>query len=370
QGCKRKGRRILPCPTRKALTMGRTSSAILALAAAALACVPATARAAPRTIAPSGTIQGRSVHSGEGSPGTGPVVVPLRVADRAAYAREKHRLAQLEGASATLSAAGVPGSTSGSGIRSVAAAAVFGSLNAAGLSAAQQIAAFGPGADVTPPDTTGTIGPGHYVQFVNGEVAGYQRSNLAIVGTPVRFSTFTGGTAPCDPQIKYDPKSSRWYYVMIRCDGTLTENELYLGFSKSSDPSDFSTAAGHGWCGYSYGTGQFLEDYAKLGLDSSHIMIRSDDYEALTEPFATASILSLLKPASGKIETCPATPKLTAFGSETEPLKTSVESHLATTPQPATAAGESASGFVVAADMTTPFSGNGSHLMIWQLAGT
>src|SRR5262249_28033995 len=270
---------------------------------------------------------------------------------------------------APLSAAGVPGSTSGSGIRSVAAAAVFGSLNAAGLSAAQQIAAFGPGADVTPPDTTGTIGPEHYVEFVNGEVAAYKRSNLAIVGTPVRFSTFTGGTAPCDPQIKYDPKSSRWFYVMIRCDGTLTANELYLGFSKTSDPTDFSTAAGHGWCGYSYGTGQFLEDYPKLGLDSSHIMIGSNDYEALTEAFATAHILSLPKPPSGKTETSPATTNLPEFGPETDPLRTPVERPLAPTPQPATVAGESASGFVVAADMTPPFSGNGSHLMIWQLAG-
>jgi hypothetical protein len=344
-------------PRGAALTIGKAFCAILALAAAALACLPTTAGAAPSTIAPSGTIQGRPARSGEGSPSTARVAVPLRVADPA-YAREKDVLAQLTGASAPLSAAGV-----------TLAAAVFGSLNAVGLSAAQQIATFGPGADVTPPNTTGAIGPEDYVEIVNEEIAAYKRSNLAIVGTPVRLSTFIGDESPCDGQIKYDPKTSRWFYTAIRC-GTLTENALFVGFSKTSDPTDFSTEAGHGWCGYKYKTGGFYEDYDKLGLDSSHIMIGSNDLEARTQVFATAHILSLPKPASGKIETCPAAPTLTTFGSKQKPLRTLVESHLAVTPQPATVAGESASGYVVAADMTTPFSGSGNHLMIWQLAGS
>src|SRR5207245_3644417 len=188
-------------------------------------------------------------------------------------------------------------------------AVVFASVNVAGLRASQQIANFG--TDVTPPDTTGAIGPEHYVEFVNEEVAAYQRSTLAIVGTPVKLSTFTGGVVPCDPQIKYDPKSSRWFYVAIRCDGTTSNNALYLGFSKTSNPTDFSTAVGHGWCGYSYGTGKFLEDYPKLGLASSHIIIGTTRFRVLPEVFETAHILSLPKPASGNIETYPAAPILT-----------------------------------------------------------
>jgi hypothetical protein len=335
-----------------------------------LVSLPTEAAAAQRTIPPSGTIQGRLVHSGEGSPGTAPRVVPLLVADPAAYAREKRRLAQLAGASAQLPAAGVLGSTLGSGSPSVPAAAVFGSLNAAGLSASQEIAAFGPVADVTPPDTTGAIGPEDYVEFVNEEVAAYQRSNLAIVGTPVRLATFIGGIATCDSQIKYDPKTSRWFYSAIRCDGTTTENTLYVGFSKTSNPTDLSTAVGHGWCGYAYGTGSLKEDYDKLGLDSSNILIGSNAFLAKTGAFVTAHILSLPKPASGKIETCPAAPPLTTFGSKNAPLKTLVESHLASTPEPATVADESARGYIVAADEATPFLGTGSHVMIWQLAGT
>src|SRR5205807_1633985 len=70
------------------------------------------------------------------------------------------------------------------------------------------------------------------------------------------------------------------------------------------------------------------------------------------------------------IETCPAAPILTTFGSGTTPLRTSFENHMAITPEPATVADESPSGFVVAADVTTPASGKGNHVMVWQVAGT
>jgi len=368
------GGRVLRCLTREAMALGKASPVVLVFVAATLVSLPTTAAAAPRTIAASGTIRGRPVHSGEGSRGTAALAVPLRVADPAAYAREKQRAAQLARANAPFTVAGALGSRSASAAPSAPAAAVFGSLNAAGLSAPQEIKEFGEGpGDVTPPDTTGAIGPEHYVEFVNEEVVAYQRANLAIVGKPVALPAFTGGVAPCDPQIKYDPKSSRWFYAAIRCDGTPTEGALYLGFSKTSDPTDFSTAVGHGWCGYTYATGKSLEDYPKLGLDSSHVIIGSNSYEKNKrgeEVFVTAHILSLPKPASGKIEACPATPTLTTFGSKTAPLRTSVESHLASTPEPATVADESPSGFVVAADEATPASGTGSHLMIWQVAGS
>ena len=136
-------------PRGAALTIGKAFCAILALAAATLACLPTTAGAAPSTIAPSGTIQGRPVHSGEGSPATARVAVPLRVAEPAVYARENDGLAQLTGASAPLPAAGV-----------TLAAAVFGSLNAAGLSATEANT-------TTPPDTTGAIGPEHYLSLIH-----------------------------------------------------------------------------------------------------------------------------------------------------------------------------------------------------------
>src|SRR5262249_43737342 len=163
----------------------------------------------------------RPAHSGQGSPQSrAPIVVPRRGANPAGYAREKRQALQLSHTHAAGPA--TQGSASPSGFSSGAAAAVFGSLNAGGLSAEAQIAAGG--VDNTPPDTTGAIGPNHYVEFVNSEVAAYARASLTIVGSPVDLSTFTGGVAVCDPQIKYDPKTERWFYVAIRCDSTTKTN--------------------------------------------------------------------------------------------------------------------------------------------------
>ncbi len=252
---------------------------------------------------------------------------------------------------------------------------MFGSLNAPGVSAAAQIEDLGSAGDTTPPDTTGAIGPNDYVEFVNDEIVAYARADLAQVGAPSAMTSFVGdknveGSA-CDPQIKYDPQTSRWFYAAIECNGTTTENTLYLGFSKTSDPTDLSTAPGHGWCGYEYSFGTVFEDYPKLGLDSQHIIIGANSFKP-TSPFTflTAHIFSLPKPAAGEIGACPAAPALTAFGSEAEPLRTTVASHEASTPEPATVADGSPDGYVVASDEASPFSGEGEHIMIWQVAGT
>ena len=83
--------------------------------------------------------------------------------------------------------------------------AVPGALNSPGLSAAQQISAFGLNGDVTPPDTTGAVGPFQYLEIVNSEVAVYDRADLSLVGPPVDLGAFTSGVSPCDPQISTRP---------------------------------------------------------------------------------------------------------------------------------------------------------------------
>ena len=86
------------------------------------------------------------------------------------------------------------------------------------------------------------------------------------------------GLEVCDRQIKYDPQTSRWFYVAIRCDGTTTENTSYAGFSKTSDATDLSTAVGRGWCGYAYSTGRVLEGY----------IIGTNSFKTLPQAFLTA----------------------------------------------------------------------------------
>jgi hypothetical protein len=336
-------------------------SSVLGLVSVSAAFLPATVLAAHVAIAPSAAIEGTPRVPGKVHRARASRVVPLRVRDPVAYAREKHEAARPAGASASASAAVPRGAASSFGPE----AAVFGSLNQSGLSAEAQIGKLGEAGDVTPPDTTGAIGPSDYVEFVNNEAAAYERGSLSLApGSPVSLETLTGGVEICDPQIKYDPQTSRWFYVALRCDGTKTGNELYVGFSKTSDPTNLSTEANGGWCGYKYSTGEALEDYPKLGLDAQHIIIGTNSFSAETEAFLTAHIFSAPKPASGGINNCPTAPKLTAFGSASASLKTSI-GNLAFTPEPATVASGSANGFVVAADVES-----GKNIMIWQVAGT
>jgi sugar lactone lactonase YvrE len=362
------------------------------VAAAALLFLAPSASAAPTRIRPAKALKAQLI-TGAHVVGTasGARVIPLRTASPAAYARLKHEAARKAakrlgpgalGAAAASSASSdatrsaaptfsttpamslAAGARAGSqpGSEAGIAAAVFGSLNEAGLSAAKEIEAF-PEQDLTPPDSTGAIGPNDYVETVNAEVAVYSRSNLAPVGSPVTLSSFFNGVAVCDPQVKYDPPSERWFAVAIRCDGTQSANAVYIAFSKTSDPSSLST----GWCQYSTSFGELLEDYPKLGLSSDHIIIGTNEFDRFG--FDSANVLTSQKPASGAITTCPPAFTVYAFAAPNSELKTSVEEHKALSPQPATEADGGQSGYVVAADEKAGFGSPGSYIMVWQLEG-
>jgi PKD repeat protein len=248
---------------------------------------------------------------------------------------------------------------------------VFGTLNVAGLGAAQQIGATGcpkPSTcvDVTPPDTTGAIGANDYIEIVNSELAVYDRNLGLRSGTPVDLSTFIGGVSVCDPQVKYDPHTSHWFMIAIRCDGTAVSNTMYLAFSKTSSAMPLSSA---GWCTYSYGFGLNFPDYPKLGLDGAHIMIGDNLFGPLSTEF-TAQIVGLPEPAAGTISSCPSTAAMTTFGSFGSPLMTSV-GNTASTPEPATVADSLTGGYIVSADhQGEPFFGPGSNVMVWRMGGS
>ncbi len=290
-------------------------------------------------------------------------MIPLLGAPPAVYAREKAAAAARVRAGAGRHPTSPSPSTSRRPL-----AGIFGSLNQPGYDAATQIpeqgGAFAAG-DVTPPDSTGAIGPNDYFEFVNDTVADYDRTNLSLKAH-TDLSTFTNGTSVCDPQIKYDPATSRWFYAAIRCDGTPSANELYVGFSKETNPSNLTTD----WCTYSISTTTVLEDYPKLGLDGTHIMVGANEFDGTSGNFNTAKIYVFGEPAAGTITSCPGTLSGNSFGSVGTPLETSL-SDTVTTPEPATVADSSGKGYIVAADESGgPFSGIGSHIMVWQATDT
>jgi hypothetical protein len=342
----------------------RLGAAILVLLAlvllAALWWAPAGAGAATR-LTGSGRVQDRpAAASAEEAGGAGgPRAFAVRVRNPAAYAQAKREAA----------AAARPGR------RALAAVggrtAVFGGLNAPGVSAAQAIAGFGERDDVTPPDTTGEIGPSAFVEITNGLVAVYSRANLALIGSPLDLATFVqdAGGAPCDPQVKFDPQTDRWFYEAIGC-GSSDLGELFVGWSITPDPSNLTT----GWCKFA-GSGSVESsaaiDYPKLALDANHIIIGANVFNAINGSFLTAEIAVAAKPPAGALSAC-TPPTFTFFGSSLNPLTTQA-GDLAFSPEPASVSGGAATGYVVAADFNdhaSPPDSSGDNLMVWQVGGS
>jgi hypothetical protein len=215
----------------------------------------------------------------------------------------------------------------------------------------------------TPPDTTGAIGPAHYLEFVNSRVAVYNRAGLTLV-TQRNLDAFVGKTGDdvFDPQIQWDQAGNRWLYVTDDID-PLGRNFLAIGWSKTADPSDLV----NGWCRFTVSTDigglNTLDDYPKLGHDNNHIIVGANAFRGNT--FLTAHIWSISKPAVGDAS-C-AAPSTAVFGSRTSPLTTS-DGTLAFTPVPANTADTSAVGYVVASDSPLVLAGP-SQIMAWHVSG-
>lgn len=238
-------------------------------------------------------------------------------------------------------------------------ASVFGGLNKPGM-AAEELSG-------TPPDTTGAIGPSHYLEFVNSVgITAYDR-NLEPVSGPVPLEEFIGfpEDAVFDPQIQWDANWDRWIYVMDDIENPETpeeENFLAFGWSKTADPTNLSTGPAGGWCGYFLETGALFDDYPKLGHSDAGITIGTNVF---TTTFLGSRIWSIAKPSNPG--TCPGFGEAgLTVGVSGLPLLTE-DGDIAFTPVPANTADSSANSYVVAAD--SPFFTADSEVMAWHISG-
>jgi hypothetical protein len=286
------------------------------------------------------------------SPSAHAGAVPVRAMNPAALAAAKRRAdAAAISALPTIPSQARPGLAARK-----PSAAIFNNLNQPGLSASDE------GNGVTPPDTTGAIGPNFYMEFVNQFVGVFDRNTLARVAA-LDLASFVGtpsGLTPTDVQIQWDPQSNRWIYALI---GFQTSNNYVLfGWTKTADPSSLPG----GWCRYGVGTGSSLNDYPKLGHDANFITIGANvsSDTVPTYPFVTANIWAIPKPLAG--DTSCSSPVSAWYFADATHLLHNADGSLAFTPVPANTADGSSPGYIVGAhdDSTAPQ----SKVMVWHVA--
>jgi len=204
-------------------------------------------------------------------------------------------------------------------------------INQPGLQATDE------GGCCTPPDTTGAIGPLHYVEPVNSLIAVYERTALGEIAR-ANLNDFVGapGSNTFDPQIIFDSVGARWYYA-----ADVGNSTLGLGWSKTADPSDLL----NGWCNFFIDTGTFFDDFPKLGGDDNYFFIGTNVFSGPT--FVTSTIWAIPKPAVGD-PSCSVPSAAFFFGSPASPLRNPDLSR-AFTPVPANSAESNPTGFIVSA---------------------
>lgn len=221
---------------------------------------------------------------------------------------------------------------------------------------------------VTPPDSTGAIGPEDYVEFVNESVGVYDRS-LGLVGSVVGLGSFVGVPEDdvFDPQIQWDPQSQRWLYLSddIWEPSGANNNLLTFGWSRTASPTP---AGSVGWCRYALYLGTEFDDYPKLGHYDGGLVFGANTYANNTNgAFQSARIWAVGKPEDGSTS-CPRTLPVEEFGEVGGEARQNADGTQAFTPVPANtfdASGSAPVGYVVASEWPE----EGSGIMIWHLTG-
>jgi hypothetical protein len=207
---------------------------------------------------------------------------------------------------------------------------------------------------LTPPDTTGAIGPDRYIETINTKYGIYTRSgSLLNSGSLSQLTGISGGIfgySLSDPQMMWDAATQRFYYSTVYYDAFLSDTGLALGWSKTATPASSSD-----FCRYRIGFGNDLPDYPKLG-DSQDLLMYGYNLFLNGNSYDGSEFATLNKPGPGS--TCPA-----ASSFHVDFWAVAGES----TPVPANKVDDAASngaGYVVTAPDVSG-GGSASHVSVW-----
>jgi hypothetical protein len=158
---------------------------------------------------------------------------------------------------------------------------------------------------VTPPDTTGAIGNDRYLELVNTSFAIYGRTGSSISTGSLASLTGISGYALSDPQVIFDVKTQRFYYVAIYFDPFfLSDNGIAIGYSTTAQPSGSGS-----FCKYYASYGGDLPDYPKLGDSGDVLLTGYNLFTFFASTYVGSEVFWLSKPLAGS--TCAGVSDLT-----------------------------------------------------------
>ncbi|HEY1331625.1 MAG TPA: hypothetical protein VGH10_09145 [Actinomycetota bacterium] len=201
--------------------------------------------------------------------------------------------------------------------------------------------------DVVPPDTTGAVGPSSYIETVNVKAGIYSRTGSVITSGSLNTLLGAGGDCVTDPQMKYDANTGIFYYVALGVGNFFpcgqAANNLYIGWSKTSNPTGLGTS---NWCKFIYaGYGSEIADYPKLGDTQSFFVVGANIYDDTGSDYLGSDVLAFAKPTDPG--TCTSPLPGTKFSNITVPGSGTL---IDRTPVPVVQTDPSDTGYVVAAD--------------------
>jgi hypothetical protein len=137
-----------------------------------------------------------------------------------------------------------------------------------------------------PPDSDGSVGPNHYVQFINGHFSIYTKAG-AQVSTESDSTFWTAAGVPSnlvsqglsDTRVLYDPLSDRWFATEINVgsdgpNGQLpVNNSIFVARSDTNDPTGTWTALT-----FPAAFPSEFADYPTLGVDNNAIYIGVNNF--------------------------------------------------------------------------------------------
>lgn len=133
-----------------------------------------------------------------------------------------------------------------------------------------------PGSNVSvsglvPPDSDGAVGPGQFVELVNGSYRVYDKTGTLLQQSSLNGFWQAAGISDVglayDPRVLYHPVSQRWFAASS--ENPRTPHPMLVAVSNTSDPTQ-------GWRGveipFDFG-GQYWADFPKLGIDQDGVFI-------------------------------------------------------------------------------------------------